>query len=54
MLVYIYEQLSQNLHRYVPPRPSGSNQRHPVSQQRLHRPAAGHRLRHRLSRARAR
>jgi dipeptidyl aminopeptidase/acylaminoacyl peptidase len=25
MLVYIYEQLSQNLYRYVPPAPSGSN-----------------------------
>lgn len=25
MLVYIYEQLSQNLHRYVPPRPEGSS-----------------------------
>ena len=25
MLVYIYEQLSQNLHRYVPPAPGGSS-----------------------------
>ena len=55
MLVYIYEQLSNNLHRYVAAGAGRQqHQRHALRQQRLHHPAARHRLRHRLSRDRAR
>ncbi len=50
LIVYIYEQLTNNLHHYVR---AGArrleHQRHAIREQRLHRAAARHRVRHRLS-----
>ncbi len=54
MMVYIYEELSQGLHGYRAPNVGHQHQPHALREQRLRRAAAGHRLRDRLSRARAR
>ena len=53
MIVYIYERLSQNLHRFRLPTAGHVDQPDLLRQQRLPRADAGHRLHGRLARARA-
>ena len=54
LMVYIYEELTNGLHRYVDAVAGHEHQHRPLRQQRLRRAAAGHRLRPRATRARAR
>ena len=49
MMVYIYEQLSQGLHRFVNPAPGHFDKSCLLCEQRLHRVHAGYRLHDRLS-----
>ena len=48
MIVYIYERLSQNVNRFVDPRPSHTINLSLLRQQRVSGADAGHRLHHRL------